>query len=559
VEDRLSALTVRLVEALHSEPFDPAPGLDVGAALVDAHFTSPETLGHTVELLGSRLLAADGRVAAGLQPRVASIQGRVAAGYAAAMRERVRSEQEAVQGAIPAARQEVERELRASQERLRHQARHDPLTGLANRTLLLEELDAVFAGCTAERVALCLLDLDGFREVNDRLGHAVGDRLLVAVASRLGQAMSGSGHLVARTGGDEFVILLRDPNGVGDAIVVAEAALATLTAPIPVDGHELSVTASLGIVERSVGETSPHEVMRAADVTMYWAKADGRGRWALFDPERNAQEMARYELSATMLTALERGEFTIDYQPLVALSDGALLGMEALVRWDHPRLGLLAPDRFIGLAEATGLIVPLGRWVLSQACRQAFRWQERCGELAADPPYVSVNLAVRQTMDPGLAEDVTQALEAAGLEPGRLQLEITESAAMRPAGGPVATLTALRDMGVGITIDDFGTGYSNLSYLRSLPVHGLKLDRAFVCGLGMSDDSDPVNEQIVTTLVSMAHALGLSVTAEGVETAAQADRLRAIGADVGQGRYFAPPGPPDLVTKALAARHSRAT
>jgi diguanylate cyclase len=549
VDACLTALTAQLLDALHGDPFDPAGAGAVGAALVDAHFTSPETLGRTVELLGRGLPGVD---TAGLRARLGTIQGRLAAGFTAALRDRTLAEQEAIGRATMVAHRQAEQALRSSREILRHQALHDPLTGLPNRTLLLECLDAAFTG--GGRVAVCFLDLDRFKEVNDRLGHAAGDELLITVASRLAAALSPSGHLVARMGGDEFVILARDTTGTADAIGVATTALDALAAPVGLAGHRLSITASVGVVERPVADTSPQEMLRAADVTMYWAKSAGPGRWALFDPERNAREMARYELSATMLAAVDRGEFMNDYQPLVSLSTGALLGMEALVRWDHPQLGLLPPGEFIGLAETTGLIVPLGRWVLWEACRQASTWPDRWPDLAAEPPYVSVNLAVRQALEPGFADDVAAALRATGLEPGRLQLEITESAVMRTADGPLDTLNTLRDMGVGIAIDDFGTGYSNLSYLRSLPVRCLKIDGAFVRGLATPGASGSVDEQIVTALVSMAHALGLTVTAEGVETAAQADRLAAIGADAGQGVHFAAPGAPDVVTQGLIGR-----
>lgn len=435
------------------------------------------------------------------------------------------------------------------QTRLRHQALHDPLTQLPNRALFFERLADVFEGAVpGARVGVCFLDLDGFKVINDSLGHDVGDQMLVAVAERLDRCVSQTGHLVARMGGDEFVILVADATGTEQVVAVADRALAALVPPIRLGGHELSVSASVGIVERPVAGTDAAETMQAADITLYWAKSDGKGRWALFDDDRSEREVARHTLSATMPAGLERGEFTIDYQPLVVLADGGLLGVEALVRWRHPRFGLLNPDQFIGLAEETGLIVPLGRWVLETACRQARRWQD----LSPSAPLVSVNLAVRQCRDPGLVDDVERILGETALEPGRLQLELTESAVMGTAE-PLAALRALAEMGVRIAIDDFGTGYSNLVYLRSLPAHELKLAGPFVEGLRSPDESDPVDERIVETLVSLAHMLGLTVTAEGVETRAQAQRLRAIGCDAGQGRFFAPPGPPDQVARLLAA------
>jgi EAL domain-containing protein (putative c-di-GMP-specific phosphodiesterase class I) len=337
-------------------------------------------------------------------------------------------------------------------------------------------------------------------------------------------------------GGDEFVILLEDTKSTDDAVAIADAVLATLDAPVQIGGHELAVGASIGIVERAVAGSSPADVIQAADITLYWAKSDGKGRWALFDSDRNAHEIARYSLAAAMPAALERGEFFVEYQPLVRLSDGELLGVEALVRWQHPKFGLLGPNRFIDLAEETGLIVPLGRWVLEQACRQARRWQDAFPDTSL---FVSVNLAVRQSRDPSLVEDVKRILADTGLEPARLQLELTESAIMGTADEALESLRILSAAGIRIAIDDFGTGYSNLAYLRHLPVHVLKIDGTFVEGLRSIDAPDPVDGQIVATVVSLAHILDLTVTAECVETGEQAERLRGIGCDAGQGWLFA--------------------
>jgi EAL domain-containing protein (putative c-di-GMP-specific phosphodiesterase class I) len=286
--------------------------------------------------------------------------------------------------------------------------------------------------------------------------------------------------------------------------------------------------------------------MRDVDVTLHWAKVDGKNRWACFDPERNAREIARITLSAAMPTALERREFYVDYQPIVRLSDGRLLGVEALVRWAHPEFGRLGPDRFIGLAEETGLIVPLGHWVLAEACAQTAQWA-RLGGIA---PTVSVNLAARQVAEPGLVDDIEKVLHTAGLPPESLQLELTESAIMGTTGEPLGALRKLADLGIRIAIDDFGTGYSNLSYLRHLPVHALKVAGSFVEGL-RADEPDSVDARIVTALVSLAHTLGLEVIAEGVETRDQAERLRAIGSDSAQGWLYAKPGPPEEVSRWL--------
>ncbi|HWC79075.1 MAG TPA: EAL domain-containing protein [Pseudonocardiaceae bacterium] len=448
-------------------------------------------------------------------------------------------------------------ERHALQERLRYQATHDPLTGLPNRVLFLERLGAVFDGETAAlagsdgtdyRVGLCYLDLDGFKMINDSLGHDVGDRLLVAVATRLSEAVAGPGRLVARMGGDEFVVLVENTGGVDDVVSIARTVLDELKPPVRIAGHELSVSASVGVVERPVPGAGAADLMRDADITQYWAKSDGRGRWAVYDPERNASEVARFALSAAMPAAMEREEFYVDYQPLVRLGDERIVGVEALVRWQHPRFGRLGPDRFIDLAEETGLIVSLGRWVLHTACEQAKRWVDLFGEKA---PFVSVNLAVRQSREPELVDDVRKVLAETGLPPSQLQLELTESAIMGTADEPLEKLRTLADMGVRIAIDDFGTGYSNLAYLRHLPVKELKIAGSFVEGLRANEQADPVDAQIVASLVSLAHALGLTVTAEGVETPAQAERLRLIGCDSGQGWLFARPGAAENIDRLL--------
>ncbi|WP_242613336.1 putative bifunctional diguanylate cyclase/phosphodiesterase [Herbihabitans rhizosphaerae] len=435
------------------------------------------------------------------------------------------------------------------QDRLHHQATHDPLTGLPNRALFQDRLGAAFIDSPGSRVGLCYLDLDGFKVINDSLGHDVGDQLLVAVAERLDQLVSGTGKLAARMGGDEFVVLVEGSTGRDEVVDLADKILCVLDDPVRIRGHQLSVSASIGIVERAVRGSSPAEIMRDADVTLYWAKADGKNRWAHYDPERNAREVARFTLSARMPAALERDEFYVDYQPLVSLCDDSLTGVEALVRWRHPEFGRLPPDRFIGLAEETGLIVPLGRWVLHAACRQARAWLDRFGDRA---PMISVNLAARQIQDPGLVGDIKSILASADVPPSMVQLELTESAIMGTTGEPLAVLHSLAHMGLRIAIDDFGTGYSNLAYLRTLPVHTLKVAGSFMEGLRDHGTHEPVDYKIVETLVSLAHTLGLEVTAEGVETTAQADRLRRIGCDSAQGWLYAKAGPPESVDAMLS-------
>ncbi|MGH3986100.1 MAG: putative bifunctional diguanylate cyclase/phosphodiesterase [Pseudonocardiaceae bacterium] len=435
------------------------------------------------------------------------------------------------------------------QAKLQHQAYHDPLTGLPNRARATERLEQIFGGPAGQRrVGLCFLDLDGFKVVNDSLGHDVGDELLKAVASRLARCC-GSGQLLARMGGDEFVIIIEDTAGEHDVTALAEEILAAMAAPIRVGDHSLTVTTSIGVIERPVADTNPADLMQAADITLYRAKADGKARYAMFDQHRNDREVARFTLSATLLAAIDRGEFFLDYQPLVGLTDGALRGVEALVRWRHPTLGVLGPERFIELAEETGSIVQLGHWVLTRACEQARRWHDAVGEAA---PVVSVNLAPRQLHEPNLVAEVATVLADNGLDPSNLQLELTEQSLMGDEAGPLKALTKLYRMGVRIAIDDFGTGYSNFSYLRRLPMHELKLAGSFAVSL-RPPDSDPVDAQIVATLVSLAHALDLTVTAEGVETDVQHERFRALGCDAGQGSLFGLPGTPEQIDTWLRA------
>ncbi|MGP4115195.1 putative bifunctional diguanylate cyclase/phosphodiesterase [Streptomyces sp. 4N509B] len=443
-------------------------------------------------------------------------------------------------------------ERRELRQRLRHTELHDPVTRLPNRALFFERLEAALTESATGRIGLCYLDLDGFRAVNDALGHRVGDELLAAAGQRLTQAATSAGdHLVARLGGDEFAVLVEASTGTPQLTALAQSLLDVLQPPFEVADQRLVVSASVGVVERETEEATPTLLMQAADTTLYWAKADGKARWTLFDPERNAHRMTRQSLSATLRPAVERGEFTLEYQPIVALDDETPRGAEALVRWRHPRYGLLGPDRFVALAEETGAIVPLGRWVLAEACREARVWQSKH---TGPPLYVSVNVTVRQVWDSDLVTDVTRVLEETGLPAGLLQLELTESEVMGTTGRPLRVLHALADMGVRIAIDDFGTGYSNLAYLSRLPVRVLKLDGTFVRGFRTARHINPADETIVTSLVQLAHKLGLTVTAEGVEGPAQAERLRRIGCDTGQGWHYARPMPPERLALLLLDR-----
>ena len=408
------------------------------------------------------------------------------------------------------------------------------------------------------RIGLLCLDLDGFRQVNAMLGFGAGDRFLAAVAERLTEVAARGGHLLARTGGDEFAVLVNlapaaTPHPAGavrpgasraggraggtvaaPVTAVADRILAALRAPVVLDGRALTVTASIGAVEAAAAGAVPEELLRAADLALYWAKAEGRDRWLLFDAERGGADVARYRLAADLPEAVESGQFFCEYQPIVSLADGTVSGVEALVRWRHPRYGVVSPDRFIALAEDSGLIVDLGRRILAEACRAAAGWPDSPGRPA---PPVSVNVAVRQMRDPGLTGHVLAALEEVGLPPHRLRLEVTESALLPGDDTAAAVLRALAARGVDIAVDDFGTGYSNLAHLRRLPLHILKIDGTFVAGL-VAGERPGADEQIIAAVTALAHALGLSVTAEGVETAEQFQTVRRLGVDTGQGWYF---------------------
>jgi diguanylate cyclase (GGDEF)-like protein len=564
-EELLSGLLSRFVDALYAEPFRTGPGYDLGAALVKADFTGPEMIGRTVKVLAGRLLGEIGADRPEFRERLAALVGGVSTGYARALRDRVREDQEETRRAMVMAQHLAAEAVRASEERRWWEARHDPVTGLPNREMLIERLTAAFSERPPEtRLGLCVLGLDRFGPVNDSLGHDAGEELLRAVARRLEEQFRPAGHVVARMGGDEFAVLALGLLNEGDSDAIARAAFAALGRPFVVGPQRLRVPASAGVVERLVGETDATEVLRSAQVTLRWAKADGGGRWQRFDAERHSGDVARWALSAALPAALERAEFLVDYQPMVRLCDGTVRGVEALVRWRHPTRGVLGPDHFIALAEETGLIVPLGRWVLEQACQQAGRWQPAAPTGVApgrahggptdgpEPPFVSVNLAVHQTRDPGLLDDVGRVLAETGLPPSRLQLEVTESALIGPDSAALEALRALRGLGVRIAIDDFGTGFANYAHLRRLPVCDIKLAAAFLDGLRGDGAPNPLDLEVVNGLVDLAHAMGLTVTAEGVETAAQAQRLRELHCDAAQGYHLGRPCAPERLLEMLA-------
>lgn len=420
-------------------------------------------------------------------------------------------------------------ERRKLADRLWHEARHDSLTGLPNRKLYLDRLHAA-----AEPIGLCFLDLDGFHGINDSMGHDVGDRVLCAVANRLRTELEPHGCLVAHLGGDEFIALIENctsPYAVGRT---AERMLAALRRPISVDGSEITVSGSIGVVHSLAAGSDQEHLMQAAHIALSAAKAKGTGGWEMYDPTRGEQAVVRHSLAMAMPSALSRGEFFLRYQPIVDLATGQVQGLEALARWQHPRLGLVPPGRFIPIAEETGYIVALGRWALSTACVVARRWLD---ETACSDLYVSVNVAAAQLREPAFVTDVHAALDNAGLPPGNLQLELTETAVPQDTHEAVRALHELAAAGVRLAIDDFGTGYSNLAHLGQLPVHQLKIDRSLVTA-GPDGRANGSQDKIVAATISLAHSLGLDVTAEGVETAADADRLRLLNCNNAQGWFY---------------------
>jgi diguanylate cyclase (GGDEF)-like protein/PAS domain S-box-containing protein len=435
-----------------------------------------------------------------------------------------------------------------AEEELAHQALHDHLTGLPNRALLLDRLQHALGRSqrTGGTVAVLFLDLDRFKLVNDGLGHDVGDELLLAVASRLRKG-TRLADTVARFGGDEFVLVFEDVPDEGAVTAISESVLDALSAPVEIDGRSFHVSASVGVALGTGATVSPEELIRDADAAMYRAKERARGSYEIFNEETRRRSLLRLSVEHGLRTALADGRLRVHYQPLVTVSGGEIVGAEALVRWEDPERGLMLPDHFIPVAEDSGLIVPIGAWVLAEACRQARAWRD---DLGPDAPFeLSVNLSARQLFHAELVDTVAWALADAGVDAGDVSvcLEVTESVVMEQPETSATVLRALKELGVRVGLDDFGTGYSSLAYLRQFPFDLLKIDRAFVAGVTSGQE----DRAIVRTIVELARALGLTVVAEGVETPEQLAVLRELGCQLAQGYLFARPAPAEALTAML--------
>ncbi|HET9691557.1 MAG TPA: EAL domain-containing protein, partial [Acidimicrobiales bacterium] len=425
-------------------------------------------------------------------------------------------------------------ELRSLQDELTYAATHDSLTRLPNRALFSETTNrAVEASGGGRPLGVLFVDLDDFKTVNDSLGHAAGDELLIVVSQRIGACLRG-GDFAARLGGDEFAVLVRDGADVAAPGQVAERIIASLSAPIGLSAGQVRVGASVGVAVSTDGDTA-QSLMRNADMAMYRAKELGKGRWAMFSPDMHAAAVRRQDLTSDLLTGIDDGQLSVHLQPLVDLHNGRLLGAEALVRWDHPRFGRLAPDTFIAIAEESGNIGALTRFVLREACRIAVGWP--APEPGRWEGVVTVNLSARDFDDGDLVRSVRAALDASGLAPERLMLEITETLMLNDPVSSAVQLDGLAALGVHIALDDFGTGYSSLSQLGRLPLGWVKIAKPFVDAIGV----DVRGEALVRAIVDMGAALGVRVIAEGIETVEQLTALQRLGADVGQGFYISRP------------------
>lgn len=439
-------------------------------------------------------------------------------------------------------------DLRQQARTLQYQAFHDALTGLPNRVLFIDRVDHGLSRLDRvqqKMLAVLFLDLDRFKVVNDSLGHDIGDQLLVAVAQRLGTALRPS-DTIARLGGDEFTVLAEDLSSVDDAIMLANRIITIFQMPFLLKGHSITITTSIGIALGTSSRARTDHLLRDADIAMYRAKDTGKDRFEVFTDHMGMRSQTRLQQENDLRRAVEDQDFMVYYQPIVDLESQDIVGLEALIRWNHPELGVVSPIHFIPLAEEMGLIHGIGHWVLDQACHQMQKWNEEI--LQGRQIYLAVNLSAKQFQQPHLVEDIIQTLHKSGLSPQQLQLELTESILPHDTILTNSTLRQLQDLGVQIAIDDFGTGYSSLSYLKRFPVKTVKIDRDFIEGLGHNSG----DTAIVRTVGMLAHMLDILVVAEGIEDSQQVEDLKRLGYTLGQGFYFSPPLSGNLMHGVLA-------
>ncbi len=437
-------------------------------------------------------------------------------------------------------------ERKAMEDQLRHQAFHDQLTGLPNRTLFISHLEQAIARSKrhATLFAILFIDLDRFKVINDSLGHTVGDKLLIEIAHRLKNNLQAA-DTVTRIGGDEFTVLLQDLNSIDNAIHIADRVQKVISAPILIGDDEIITTASIGIALNDSNYTQAEHILRDADIAMYRAKNNGKACYEIFDAEMHARALRLLKMESDLRHAIEREEFELYYQPIVAMPTGWISGFEALIRWNHPEQGLVSPIEFIPLAEETGMINEIGAWVLSNACKEIRDWQKKLGN--EEVPPININVSGKQLAHGSLASHVIDILDEMNIDGSRIKLELTETAVMENPALASTMITQLKKNRVRIAIDDFGTGYSSLSYLHTFPIDTLKVDRSFVNNIGENGE----NSEIVNTIVMLAHSLGLDVVAEGIETQHQQRHLQAIGCDYAQGYLFARPMPADEALQRL--------